>query len=219
MDHAAHKWSFTISLRTTTTTSPGCEYAGSFKIYISWIPFLRLDLSDIQWRLYRAGLPQLVIALCFYSIPSQLLQRHHDEGFRCHFSPVQHAFRVIAALLFLVGLHGSFAIHVLAACALHYACTRATFQLKTICPLLAWAVPSAVWLLARLYDGIPFRKVSPAWGFLDAYNGPVRWQIGFNLLALRMISWSMDCHWSWLWHKGLIPKGDTLTPRQLKCFP
>lgn len=188
-----------------------CEHAGSFKIYISWIPGARLDLSDIQWRLYRASLSQLIVALCLFSIPSQLLQSRPENPSQCHFSSIQHAFRIIYAILFLVGLHGAFAIHVLAACALHYACTKATLKLRTICPLVAWAVPSAVWLLARLHDGIPFRSIMPALEFLDGYSGPVRWQISFNLLALRMISWSMDCHWSWLWHKGLIPsKGEPL---------
>ena len=181
------------------------EGAGAFKTYISWIPQSRLDLSDIQWRLYRSSLPQLIIALCFYSIPSQLLQSRPDELSHCHFNPLQHAFRIISAIVFLVGLHGSFALHVLAACLLHYVCTKSALKQRTLCPLIAWTVPSAVWLLARLHDGLPFSKVLPVLEFLDAYSGPVRWQIGFNLLALRMISWSMDCHWSWLWHRGLIP--------------
>jgi hypothetical protein len=133
-----------------------------------------------------------------------MLQSRPHEPTRCHFSAIHHAFRVIAAIVFIVGLHGSFAVHVLSACALHYACTKATVHNKTLCPIVAWAVPSSVWLLARLNDGFPFRRILPALGFLDEYSGPVRWQIGFNLLALRMISWSMDFHWSWLWHKGLI---------------
>ena len=186
-------------------------YVGAFKTYISWIPHARIDLSDIQWRLYRASLPQLIIALCFYGIPSQLMQYRPDDPSQCHFNPIQHAFRILAAVLFLIGLHGSFALHVLAACLLHYACTKATLKMRTLCPIVAWTVPSVVWLLSRLYDGLSFSKFLPALQVLDAYSGPVRWQIGFNLLALRMISWSMDCHWSWMWHKGLIPTKGELT--------
>lgn len=181
-----------------------CVPAGAFKLYVSWVPGARQDLSDIQWRLYRAGLPQLIIALCCYSIPSQLLQSKPDEQTHCHFSPVQQAFRIIASVVFLIGLHGSFALHVLAACVLHYMCTKAALKYRHLCPLVAWVVPSALWLLARIYDGFPFWKILPGLQFLDGFSGPVRWHISFNLLVLRMISWSMDCHWSWLWHKGLI---------------
>lgn len=32
--------------------------------------------------------------------------------------------------------------------------------------------------------------------WLDEYKGPLRWHTSFNLCVLRLISFSMDCHWA-----------------------
>jgi protein-cysteine N-palmitoyltransferase HHAT len=184
---------------------------GAFKTYKGWIPHLRNDLSDIQWRQYREGLPAVILALSGYTVASQALQYYPADPAQCHYRAMQHAVRLAVALLFLAVLHGTFIMHVAVALLAHYALTRAAVSRRVLGPLAAWAVPAGVWLLARTHDGLPFWKLARVLAPLDAYAGVVRWHIGFNLLALRMISWSMDWHWTVSAQGGASATGEPLS--------
>lgn len=190
---------------------------GVFRLYPGWIPSFKNDLSDIQWRQYRSSLPSLILALSAYTLASQALKKRPTDVTACHFSPAQTSLRIVASILFLFVLHGTYATHVIAALCCHYLISNAAAGHAHIGPVAIWGFPAAVWFAGRLADGLPWRAVAPPLGFLDSYGGPVRWHIGFNLLLLRMVSWGLDLHWTRLWQKGLhTPSG---TAHATACCP
>ncbi|CAI5523233.1 unnamed protein product [Closterium sp. Naga37s-1] len=55
------------------------------------------------------------------------------------------------------------------------------------------------YILIRSYDGFRFAHISFLGGslsFLDAHRGVFRWEICYNLLLLRMISFGLDYYWA-----------------------
>lgn len=187
-------------------------------MYPGWIQPFKNDLSDIQWRQYRSSLPKLILVLALYTFASRALQRRPSDATSCHYSPFQNTFRIAASILFLFVLHGAYAAHVLAALAGHYLVAAAAAGHPQVGPTVIWGFPAAVWFAARLADGMPWSAVAPPLAFLEAYGGPVRWHIGFNLLMLRMVSWGLDLHWTRLWQKGLhTPSGTAALPALPRC--
>ncbi|CAI6004377.1 unnamed protein product [Closterium sp. NIES-64] len=69
-----------------------------------------------------------------------------------------------------------------------------------------WLFPTALWawqcgsyILIRSYDGFRFAHIPFLGGslaFLDAHRGVFRWEICYNLLLLRMISFGLDYYWA-----------------------
>ena len=94
-------------------------------MYPGWIQPFKNDLSDIQWRQYRSGLPRLILGLSLYTFASRALQKRPSDATSCRFSPAQSTFRIAASVLFLFVLHGSYAVHVLVALAGHCFITTA----------------------------------------------------------------------------------------------
>jgi protein-cysteine N-palmitoyltransferase HHAT len=179
-------------------------HAGTFHLYPGWIPGFRNDLSDIQWRTYRSSLPQLVATLSVYTLVSRALRSRPSDTSSCHFSAIHNAYCLAASVAFLLILHGSYALHVILAVCLHHTLVTAVAGTPFVGPLIVWSFPSAVWFAGRLLDGMAWRAVFPALAFLDVWSGPVRWQITFNLLLLRMVSWGMDLHWTRSRQRGLL---------------
>lgn len=177
--------------------------AGTFYLYPGWIPGLWNDLSDIQWRTYRGALPALCGFLLLFAATSRGIARA-SPGY-LHYTPRHNAFRLVAGVLFLVALHGAYAVHVLTAIALHFSLGTAAAGLRRVGPFVIWGVPVTLWLAARLSDGLPFSMLGASFEVLDAWAGPVRWYTGFNLVALRLISWGMDLHWTRLRLRGFLP--------------
>lgn len=63
-------------------------------------------------------------------------------------------------------------------------------------PWLLWCANCAVLVSNRTFDGYSFSSLGSRWGWLDSYRGVFRWQISFNLVMLRMVSFGLDCHWA-----------------------
>jgi protein-cysteine N-palmitoyltransferase HHAT len=171
-------------------------------LYPGWLLGLPNDLSDIQWRTFRAGLPELTAALAVYTLVSSALSQRHMASGGVRYSTAHHAWRLAAGAALAFGLHGAYAIHVFAALALHFTLGWQLAGMRAVGPVAIWGFPAAVWLAARSYDGLPFSLLGSTAAQLDGFAGPVRWQIGFNLVLLRMISWGMDLHWTRLRRRG-----------------
>ena len=168
--------------------------AGIIFLYKGWIPGFQNDLSDIQWRMYRASLPALAATLALWVIGSSCMRRS---------LPNYHGMFVLVSSIALVFiLHAWYAVHVLAILMLFYAIGQRTAGRRWVGPITFWMVPGVVWLLARHYEGLPFGMLSPLLVSLDSNTGLVRWHIGFNLIILRMISWAYDLHWTRLRQRG-----------------
>jgi hypothetical protein len=180
--------------------------AGPYYIYPGWIPGLGNDLADIQWRQYREALPKLAAVLGLFVAVSSIFSKCKQGT--VFYSWQQQAWRLAFGLLFITGLHGSKAAHVLAVLLLYYQVVDQTAGLRHVGPTVVWGLPMAAWLVGRSLDGLPFKLVLPQADFLDRLDGPVRWHIGFNMVMLRMISWGMDLHWARLHRRGFtLPFG------------
>jgi protein-cysteine N-palmitoyltransferase HHAT len=164
------------------------------------------DLSDIQWRLYREGLPKLAAALAIFVAVARMLAKC-KEG-TTHYSRSHHAWRLAGGLLLIAGLHGSKALHVLVLVLVYFQAVYKCAGQRNVGPVVVWGLPMLAWLAVRLLDGLPFKMLSPHAAWLDRLDGPVRWHIGFNMVILRMISWGMDLHWARLHRRGFsLPFG------------
>ncbi|GFR42506.1 hypothetical protein Agub_g3297, partial [Astrephomene gubernaculifera] len=162
----------------SVTHLPGLVYEG---------PVLGInDLSDYQWRSFRASAALLAGAMAGFVCISRLA-RALPAG--------RQPLMVAVSLLFLVVLHGSSAIFVLLLLLGGYGLSRR--MAKVPYGLLAvWAYACATLLLVRIKNGFSFHAVSPSLSFLDHHSGLLRWHIHYNLLILRLISFAADLHWS-----------------------
>ncbi|KAK9819787.1 hypothetical protein WJX72_002349 [[Myrmecia] bisecta] len=153
----------------------------------------QVDLSDIQWRTFREGLPLSTLVFAAFARLSLLVHRFKPSA--------RGSFYVVAGLAFSAYLHQACVIFTLAL-------LLGNFVLARLCagrrfgPAAIWTANCLALLLVRWQDGFSFAAVSSRIAFLDSYRGPLRWHIGFNMLSLRMISFAMDLHWA---HTGRKP--------------
>ena len=139
-------------------------------------------------------------ALAVFTLISRLLADHRNGETR--YSAPQLAWRIAGGIAFIFAMHGSYALHVIATLAVFYVAVNQAAGKLHIGPLVIWGFPAAVWLVARRTEGIPFFLLATNLDWLDSWAGPVRWQIGFNLVMLRMVSWGLDLHWARLHRRG-----------------
>ncbi|MEW5304355.1 MAG: hypothetical protein WDW36_006971 [Sanguina aurantia] len=154
----------------------------------SWLPGHLLDLSDPQWREFRGSLGTLAAALTAFAACSRLVQRFAPKWRVC--------FSVWYSLIFLGALHGTSCVHVLVLCCSNYLLSRAVAGSRLGLPLI-WSANLGTLCIVRSLDGVPFSMLSTEYGgMLDSLRGPLRWQITYNLLVLRMVSYACDLHWA-----------------------
>ncbi|GMH33432.1 hypothetical protein BSKO_01266 [Bryopsis sp. KO-2023] len=151
-----------------------------------WMWGRSVDLSDIQWREFRGNLPVLTLVMAIFVGMSRLI-RGRCPDWTLHFY-------IVSSLAFVGYLHGSFTIHVILAALLNFFVAKATAgtMLGSLAP---WVCNCSILILARVTDGLPFSWMSRHLHWVDTLKGPLRWHIGFNLVVLRFISFSMDHHW------------------------
>lgn len=122
------------------------------------------------------------------------------------------SYDLIFATIFLSVLHGTSAIKVFLILYLNY--TLATSLPRSYIPAATWTFNIAVLFANEVYSGYPYSRVaqfvpfgvSAGWGtWLESYGGLIpRWEILFNITALRLISFNLDYYWS-LEQRGSSP--------------
>jgi cytochrome bd-type quinol oxidase subunit 2 len=172
------------------------HHAGKLHLYPGWIPGFRNDLSDIQWREYRASFPTLTAVLLVFVALSRTLRSSAGSTAGSSAGTAQHAYQIAAGVALICALHGTSAVHVLLSLVIHYALAQRTAGTAWLGPICIWAVPCTIWLAARSTNGLPFSMLSQQFAGLDGVSGMLRWYSPFNLLLLRMISWGCDLHWT-----------------------
>lgn len=161
------------------------------KLSAGWILGRKIDNSDSQYRRFRLGLAQLVLLAIGYLGLSKLsktllLRRAH--------------FQSISSALILTALHGTSVIKILLIVGSNYLISRRLLVKSTrISSSLIWLFNLIILFANDYWDGYRFRHLSASLAFLDAgpYRGLIpRWQIGFNISMLRLISYAFDYRWA-----------------------
>ncbi|KAA1108501.1 glycerol transporter [Puccinia graminis f. sp. tritici] len=167
------------------------------------------DNSDLQYRRFRQGLTKLGLLSLGYLSVSKLSRRWLGPGRRKDFQTL------IAALILLL-LHGSSVIIIFAILILNFQVSRISIPTspssriqKAAATGLVWFVNLAVLFANDYWNGYAFKHLSSSLEFLDRpqYKGLIpRWQIGFNISLLRLISYALDYQWAVQNHFQNLPR-------------
>ncbi|XP_078431508.1 MBOAT (membrane bound O-acyl transferase) family protein [Wolffia australiana] len=160
------------------------------RLQSGWILNRLNDTSDSQWRNFRVNLPVLSLVLGFFVLVAYL--------FRASFHLKAKGMSVVWLLLslsYLFYLHGACVIFILIIASVNYLIVKALSQSKYFLSII-WSFNVAILMLTRIYEGYAFSSLGSSLAFLDSYRGTFRWQICFNLVTLRMISFGCDYHWA-----------------------
>ncbi|BFZ64975.1 glycerol transporter [Saitoella coloradoensis] len=188
-----------------------------------WIPGLKVDNSDVQYSDFRDRIPILFSVLVGYTALRRLYDRTYNLSTLSQSIRAQRRvlFDVGFALLFITALHGFSAVKILLLLGINYGIAKA-FKGNMSNPVLTWAFNIIVLFLNERYGGYRFQDVHESGALLDAYPGLLsRWQVHFNITALRLISFNMDYYWSFSKGPSLAARlkkdkanADTLTERE-----
>lgn len=151
-----------------------------------------VDVSDHQWREFRASMPLLAMVLAGFVSCSRAVQAAAPK--------LRVQFYILFSLVFLGVLHGACLLYVLALVSVGYILATATAD-STHGLLLVWLWHCTTFLVIRVYEGIPFASFGSSLAFLDQHRGMLRWHIYYNFILLRMISFA--CDFRWQYHKKL----------------
>ncbi|KAA1138557.1 glycerol transporter [Puccinia graminis f. sp. tritici] len=179
------------------------------KLSKGWIFNRKIDNSDLQYRRFRQGLTKLGLLSLGYLSLSKLSRRWLGPGRRKDFQTL------IAALILLL-LHGSSVLIILAILLLNFQVSRISIPTspssrtqKAAATGLVWFVNLAVLFANDHWNGYAFKNLASSLEFLDRpqYKGLIpRWQIGFNISLLRLISYALDYQWAVQNHFQNLPR-------------
>ncbi|ONK61807.1 uncharacterized protein A4U43_C08F33780 [Asparagus officinalis] len=148
------------------------------------------DLSDAQWRNFRGNLPVLSVVFgIFVTVANTLRSQYHLK--RRGMSIIW----ILLSLSYLAYLHGACIIFLLSIATLNFILAK-NFGRSKFYLLVHWIFNVVILVMNRKYEGYSFSLFGQHWAFLDEHRGIFRWQICFNLVTLRMISYGCDYHWS-----------------------
>ncbi|KAJ3969030.1 MBOAT, membrane-bound O-acyltransferase family-domain-containing protein [Lentinula raphanica] len=166
-----------------------------YKLSQGWLFGRNLDNSDSQYRSFRNNIPILCgVALLFMLLKYLWSKLSNVSADNLHLIP----FNVVLSTLFLLGLHGSSVVKLIAVISINYVITKACASSK-LGPALVWAFNIGILFMNDRYNGYRFGSILPSLEFLDdeRYEGFYpRWHINFNITMLRLVSFSMDYYWA-----------------------
>lgn len=155
-----------------------------------WIANRLNDLSDAQWRNFRGNLPILTVVFGIFMTLANVLRRQYQLKERG-----MSVIWILLSLCYLLYLHGACIFFLLSIAITNFFLTQSFGQSKFYLFVL-WIFNIGILVLNRKYEGYSFSLFGEHWAFLDQHRGTFRWHICFNLVALRMISYGCDYHWS-----------------------
>ncbi|KAG8864787.1 glycerol transporter [Tulasnella sp. 330] len=163
-----------------------------------WIGGRQVDNSDRQYRTFRDNVATLVLLSSSHIILSALYFRFSKSiTSLLRISDVsQIPFSAVFSLLMLIGLHGCSAIKILLILSINYGISKRLGG-RSMAPFVMWFFNMGMLFMNELYDGYKFGAIHPALESLDRMRGFYpRWNVGFNITMLRLVSFSMDYYWA-----------------------
>ncbi|KAJ7973973.1 MBOAT (membrane bound O-acyl transferase) family protein [Quillaja saponaria] len=148
------------------------------------------DVSDAQWRNFRANIPVLTLVFGIFTLVANVLRAF----FHLKASGMSTIW-LLFSLIYLLYLHGACIIFVLSIASVNFLLVK-MFAQRRYFSLAIWSYNIFFLLCNRVYEGYSFSIFGQQWAYLDNFRGTFRWQICFNLVILRMISFGYDYHWA-----------------------
>ncbi|KAF3964701.1 hypothetical protein CMV_011048 [Castanea mollissima] len=148
------------------------------------------DLSDAQWRNFRANLPILTIVFAIFGLAANAFR----ACFRFKARGMSFLWLFIS-FIYLTYLHGACIVFILAIALLNYLLVKISARKKYFL-LVLWSFNIFFLICNRVYEGYSFSIIGQQWAYLDNFRGTFRWHICFNFVVLRMISFGYDYHWA-----------------------
>ncbi|KAM6583943.1 hypothetical protein CsatB_010945 [Cannabis sativa] len=162
-----------------------------FGLRPGWLISQRLnDVSDAQWRNFRANLPILTIVFTIFALlanVSRTLFHFKAKGMSLIW--------VVISLAYLLYLHGACIVFIILIASLNYLLVKIFARTKYF-SFIFWVFNLFFLICNRVYEGYSFSIFGQHWAFLDNFRGTFRWHICFNFVVLRMISFGYDYHWA-----------------------
>ncbi|KAK7838378.1 putative membrane-bound o-acyltransferase c24h6.01c [Quercus suber] len=185
-------YSFVIqrSLRLSTDYHSQLYGLRSTSAWLSKFTHRSNDVSDAQWRNFRANLPILTIVFAIFGLAA--------NAFRACFRFKARGMSFLwlfLSFIYLTYLHGACIVFILAIALLNYLLVK-IFARKKYFLLLLWSFNIFFLICNRVYEGYSFSIIGQQWAYLDNFRGTFRWHICFNFVVLRMISFGYDYHWA-----------------------
>ncbi|PON71263.1 Membrane bound O-acyl transferase, MBOAT [Parasponia andersonii] len=156
-----------------------------------WLISQRLnDVSDAQWRNFRANLPILTIVFSIFATVanvSRTLFHFKAKGMSLIW--------LLISLTYLSYLHGACIIFIISIASLNFLLVKIFARTKYF-SFVFWIFNLFFLICNRVYEGYSFSIFGQHWAFLDNFRGTFRWHICFNFVVLRMLSFGYDYHWA-----------------------
>ncbi|DBA77765.1 hypothetical protein WJX77_010553 [Trebouxia sp. C0004] len=213
---AAAAWRFVWRgwhLSSQVSVAAGHDHHWQYRLQPGWLFGLTQDLSDIQWRVFREGLPYAAGAMLVFTMLSRVVQ---------YVGPKARAWYCFAFGFCFIGiLHQASIVFPLTLTLANF-CMADSKKPWLSRPTAIWMGNCAALLMTRMIHGGTFGNISTSLTFLDAYQGPLQWQTSYNLVALRHISFAVDKHWSsnqLAVREPVRAQLDTLKARQKASLP
>ncbi|CAI9101405.1 OLC1v1038720C1 [Oldenlandia corymbosa var. corymbosa] len=155
-----------------------------------WIGNRFNDVSDAQWRNFRGNLQILTIVFGLFTLIANIFR----AAYSLRAKGMAHVWLVIS-LAYLSYLHGACIIFILAIASANFLLVKVFGRTKYFLYML-WIFNLTFLFCNRIYEGYRFSSFGQQMAFLDYFRGTFRWQICFNFVVLRMISYGYDYHWA-----------------------
>lgn len=149
-----------------------------------------IDLRDHQYAAFRSALPALTAAALGFLALSRLVAVASRGSLSARL-----AFNAVFSLAFLLHAHGACVFFVAALAAANWALASALRGTRLLVPA-TWIFALTTLFANAAYDGYRFADLSAGLAWLDQHRGATRWQLHFNLVLLRLVSFNLDSHWA-----------------------
>ncbi|KAL0477418.1 membrane-bound O-acyltransferase [Acrasis kona] len=148
----------------------------------------KMDLTDAQWSSFRLFIPLLAILSILFLMVSLSIKRVTSSKVALHM------YYILISLPLLLYLFKLSIVFPLAIYTVNYMISR-IFQHRRLNVVITWIFNLAILFSSKYYDGYRFYQMfGPDYLYLDDHRGVLRWEVYFNIMFCRLISYNVDYH-------------------------